>query len=92
MSTPDLLQHRHALAAQLGDVERVLSGRLHVRTARGGYTYLRPRPYRSGRSKYVPPALLDTVRRYVRCHEEVVAVLVEISTVNLELLRRGELP
>jgi hypothetical protein len=105
MPTPQLLARRRALAARIGDVEQVLAGAVVEQTRRcgkpgcrcadgqplGPYPYYSPRPTGRGRLKYVPAALTDLVRRYLRRHEEIDAVLGEISAINAELLARREL-
>jgi hypothetical protein len=105
MSTRQLLARRRALAARIGDVEQVLAGALVTQTRRcgkpdcscadgqphGPYAYFRPRPQGRGRLKYVPAALTDLVRRYLRRHEEIDTALGEISAINAELLARREL-
>jgi hypothetical protein len=105
MSTRRLLARRRALAARLGSVEEVLAGALAEQTRRcgkascrcaggephGPYVYFAPRPQGRGRSKYVPPGLVQVVHRYLQRGEEVGAALAEISAINAELLARREL-
>jgi len=57
----------------------------------GPYAYFTPRPGGRGRARYVPAALEDAVRRYLRRGTEVEAALAEISAINAELLARREL-
>jgi hypothetical protein len=105
MSARQLRARRRALAERLGDVEHVLAGSLAGQSRRcgrpgcrcadgephGPYAYFTPRPGGRGRARYVPAALEDAVRRYLRRGAEVEAVLAEISTINAELLARREL-
>jgi hypothetical protein len=104
LSTRQLLARR-AAAARLGDVEQVLAGTLTEQARRcgrpgcrcehgalhGPYAYFTPRPAGRGRARYVPAALAQAVRRYLRRGTEVEAVLAEISAINAELLARREL-
>jgi hypothetical protein len=105
MSTRALLARRRALAGQLGGVEELLVGSLVEQTRRcgkvgcrcaggqghGPYSYFAPRAAGRGRSKYVPSAVVEVVRRYLQRGEAVERVLVEISAINAELLARREL-
>jgi len=105
LSTRQLLSRRRALAARLGDVERVLAGSLAEQTRRcgrpgcrcaagephGPYAYFTPRPAGRGRARYVPAALVEAARRYLQRGEAARAVLAEISAINAELLARREL-
>ena len=105
LTTEQLLVRRRAAAARLGDVEQVLAGTLAEQSRRcgragcrcadgephGPYAYFTPRPAGRGRARYVPAALTDPVRRFLRRGTEVEAVLAEISAVNAELLARREL-
>jgi hypothetical protein len=105
VSTRRLLARRRALAARLGDVQRVLAGSLVAQTRRcgkpgcrctdgephGPYVYFSPRAQAGGRLRYVPAGLSEAVQRYLRRHEEIDAVLAEISAINTELLARREL-
>jgi hypothetical protein len=105
LSTRQLLARRRAAAARLGDVEQVLAGTLAEQARRcgrpgcrcergqphGPYVYFTPRPAGRGRARYVPAALAQVVRRYLRRGTEVEAVLAEISAINAELLARREL-
>ena len=105
MSADQLLARRRALAGRLGDVEHVLAGSLAEQSRRcgrpgcrcadgephGPYAYFTPRPAGRGRARYVPAALADAVRRFLRRGTEVETVLAEISAVNAELLARREL-
>lgn len=105
LTTEQLLARRRAAAARLGDVEQVLAGTLTEQSRRcgrpgcrcadgephGPYAYFTPCPAGRGRARYVPAALADAVRRFLRRGTEVEAVLAEISAVNAELLARREL-
>lgn len=105
VSSRALLARRRALAARLGEVERVLAGSLVEQTRRcgkaecrcadgaphGPYAYFAPRPRGRGRLRYVPAPLTEVVRRYLRRGEHVDAVLAAISAINAELLARREL-
>jgi len=105
LSVRQLLSRRRALAARLGDVEQVLAGSLAEQARRcgkpgcrcaageghGPYAYFIPRPAGRGRARYVPAALADVVRGYLRRGEQAEAVLAEISAINAELLARREL-
>jgi hypothetical protein len=105
LSTRQLLARRRAAASRLGDVEQVLAGTLTEQARRcgrpgcrcgrgephGPYAYFTPRPAGRGRARYVPAALVQVVRRYLRRGADVEAVLAEISAINAELLARREL-
>jgi hypothetical protein len=105
MSVRQLRARRRSLAARLGDVEHVLAGSLAEQSRRcgrpgcrcadgephGPYAYFTPRPGGRGRARYVPAALEDAVRRYLRRGAEVETALAEISAINAELLARREL-
>ena len=105
MSARQLRARRRALAERLGDVEHVLAGSLAGQSRRcgrpgcrcadgephGPYAYFTPRPGGRGRARYVPAALEDAVRRYLRRGAEVETALAEISAINAELLARREL-
>jgi hypothetical protein len=99
-----LLARRRRLAGRLGDVEHVLAGSLVEQMRRcgkpgcrcaggdahGPYAYFAPR--RSGRGmRYVPAALVASVRACLRHGEHIEAVLAEISAINVELLARRAL-
>ncbi len=101
LSTRDLLARRRRLAARLSDVEHVLLGSLVEQMRRcgrascrcatgdlhGPYAYFAQR--RGGRGmRYVPEALVSTVKSCVLSGEEVEAVLAEISAINVELMAR----
>ncbi|HXP21350.1 MAG TPA: DUF6788 family protein [Streptosporangiaceae bacterium] len=100
LSTRELLARRRRLAARLGDVEQVLLGSLVEQMRRcgkatcrcakgdqhGPYAYFAPRRGRGMR--YVPATLVASVRTSLRRGEDVEAVLVEISAINVELLAR----
>jgi len=105
LSARQLLARRRAAAARLGDVEQVLAGTLTEQARRcgrpgcrcaggephGPYACFTPRPAGRGRARYVPSALAQVVRRYLRRGEQAEAVLAEISAINAELLARREL-
>ena len=105
MSTRQLLARRRALAARLADAEQMLVGSLVEQTRRcgkpgcrcavgephGPYAYFAPRTARRGRLRYVPAALAEVVRRYLREGEQAEQVVAEISAINAELLARREL-
>ncbi len=105
LSTRQLLARRRAAAGQLGDVEQVRAGTLTAQARRcgrpgcpcadgaphGPYAYFTPRPAGRGRARYVPAALAQVVRRYLRRGEQMQAALAEISAINAELLARREL-
>src|SRR5258706_9833321 len=100
LAVRQLLSRRRALAARLGDVEQVLAGSLAEQTRRcgkagcrcaageghGPYAYFTPRPAGRGRARYVPAALADVVRGYLRRGEQAEAVLAEVSAIHAELL------
>src|ERR1022692_892092 len=104
LSTRELLARRRRLALRLGDVEQVLLGSLAEQMrqcgkagcrcakgkAHGPYAYFAPS--RGGRGmRYVPAALVTTVRARLRRGEQVEALLAEISAINVELLARRAL-
>lgn len=105
LSTRALLARRRALAGRLGEVEQLLAGALVEQTRRcgkagcrcadgephGPYAYFAPRTQARGRLGYVPAALVEVVRGYLRRGEQAEAVLAQISAVNAELLARREL-
>jgi hypothetical protein len=100
LSRRQLLARRRVLAGRVGDVERVLAGSLTVQARRcgkagcrcaggelhGAYAYFSPRPHGTGRLRYVPAGLVETVRGYLRRGEQAGAALAEISAINAELL------
>lgn len=105
LSVRRLLTRRRRLAAGLSDVERTLRGVL-LREGRscssegcrcrrgelhGPYTYLAV--YADGRSRtvYVPAAAQPAAEAHVELTQRNEALLLEISQVNLELLRRRAL-
>ena len=105
MSRRQLLARRRLLAGRVGDVEQVLAGSLAVQGRRcgkagcrcasgelhGPYAYFSARAHGASRLRYVPAALVETVRGYLGRGEQVEAVLAEISAINAELLARREL-
>src|SRR5258708_38534145 len=104
LTTRQLLARRRAAAARLGDVERVLAGSLAEQTRRcgkpgcrcaageghGPYAYFTPRAAGRGRARYVPAALVEAVRGYLRAGSGAEAGLAESSGLNAApLARRG---
>src|SRR5260370_38101767 len=104
LSTRRLLSRRRALATRLGDVERVLAGSLAEQTRRcgkpgcrcaageghGPYAYFTPRAAGRGRARYVPAALVEAVRGYLRAGSGAEAVVGGGSGRNGEVVaRRG---
>ncbi len=65
---------------------RCARGELH-----GPYVFLSVRRGAGRRLLYVPAALAAAVRHRVTLTARIAATLAEISAINLELLRRGEL-
>src|SRR5260221_3674721 len=104
LSTRQLLARRRALAARLGDVERVLAGSLAEQTRRcvkpgcrcaageghGPYAYFTPRAAGRRRARYVPAALAEEVRGYLRAGSGAEAVLAGISAINSQLTAKPE--
>jgi hypothetical protein len=107
LSTRELLARRRRLAASLGEIEYVLLGSVVEQARRcgkagcwcaarrhheahGPYSYFAQRRGKRG-MRYVPSALLPSVRAGLRRGEEVEAVLAEISAINVELLARRAL-
>lgn len=105
LSVRRLLARRRRLAAGLSDVERTLRGVL-LREGRscssggcrcrrgelhGPYTYLAV--YADGRSRtiYVPAAARAAAEAHVALTQRNEALLLEISQINLELLKRRAL-
>jgi Family of unknown function (DUF6788) len=100
LSTRELLARRKRLAERIGDIEQVLLGSLVEQTRRcgkdgcrcsygdghGPYSYFAPRRERGLR--YVPAALVASVRLCLRHGEQVETALAEISAINAELLAR----
>jgi hypothetical protein len=105
LSVRELLARRRRLAAGLSDAERTLRGVLLEEGRRcsgercrcrrgelhGPYTYLAV--YAAGRSRtiYVPAAAQAAAAAHVELTHRNEALLLEISQVNLELLRRRAL-
>jgi hypothetical protein len=105
LSVRQLLTRRRRLAAGLSEPERTLRGVLLSEGRRcssegcrcrrgelhGPYSYLAV--YADGRSRtiYVPQALEEAASAHVELTQRNEALLVEISQVNLELLRRRAL-
>lgn len=106
MTTRQLRARRRRLAASLPDVEGLISGSVVDQGRRcgkegcrctrgelhGPYTYVVLR--REGgrtRTVYVPAAAADAVRAGAVASAQVRRALEEISAINIELLRRGEL-
>ncbi|MGZ6638831.1 MAG: DUF6788 family protein [Solirubrobacteraceae bacterium] len=105
LSVRQLLARRRRLAAGLSDMERTLRGVLLHEGRRcssegcrcrrgelhGPYTYLAV--YTDGRSRtlYVPAAAQAACAAHVELTQRNEALLLEISQINLELLRRRAL-
>jgi hypothetical protein len=104
LSTPELLIRRHSLATRLAGADEVLFGSLVEQLRRcgkancrcalgdghGPYMFFTPR--RAGRGmKYVPAALVASVRGCLGQGERIEALLTEISSINVELLARRAL-
>ena len=95
---------RVALAAHIGAPEQVLLGSLVEQTRRcgkagckcaaghphGPYPYLSPRRGVPG-MRYVPTAMVESVRAFLQHGEQIEATLAEISAINVELLARRHL-
>jgi len=104
LPTWELLARRHLLASRLGEPEHVLLGSLVEQTRRcgkidcrcasgaghGPYTYLTPRRGGPG-MRYVPAALVTSVRSCLVNGQHAEMVLAEISAINVELLARRAL-
>ncbi len=104
LPTGDLLARRTGLAACIGGLEQVLLGSLVEQTRRcgkaecrcakdrphGPYPYLSPRRGGPG-MRYVPTAMVEAVRAFLRRGEQAEAALAEISAINVELLARRHL-
>jgi len=105
-STRALRARRRSLARSLPDVEGLISGAVVEQGRRcgkegcrctrgelhGPYTYV-VLPREGGRTKtvYVPAAAATAVRAGAALSVSVRGVIEEISAINVELLRRGEL-
>ncbi len=105
LSVPELRTRRQQLADGVSDPERTLRGALLYESRRcssagcrcrrgelhGPYTYLSV--YSSGRSRmmYVPQAVAAVAAEHVEATRQGEALMLEISQVNLELLRRRAL-
>ena len=105
LSVRQLLARRRRLADGFSDVERTLRGVLLSEGRRcssegcrcrrgelhGPYTYLAM--YTGGRSRtiYVPAAVAEIAEVHVEASQRNEALLLEISQINLELLRRRAL-
>ena len=105
LSVRGLLARRRRLAGGLSDVEQTLRGVLLHEGRRcssegcrcrrgelhGPYTYLAV--YAGGRSRtiYVPAAVAEIAEAHVEASQRNEARLLEISQINLELLRRRAL-
>lgn len=101
----DLLARRRGLAASVGDLELVLLGSVTEQTRRcgkatcrcvtgaphGPYLYLCQRRTGPSGMRYVPQALAESVRAFLRHGERVELALAEISAINVELLARRHL-
>jgi hypothetical protein len=104
LPTVDLLARRSGLATGIGELEQVLLGSLVEQTRRcgkpgchcstdhphGPYPYLSPRRGGTG-MRYVPTAMVDAVRTFLKRGEQTEAALAEISAINVELLARRHL-
>ncbi len=96
---------RSRLARQLPDTRLNLKGSLQTQSRRcgkegcdclagelhGPYVYLAVRSGRRVQLVYIAEHLAKEVKRRVEVTERIEKILKEISAVNLELLRRGEL-
>ena len=105
LSVRRLLVRRRQLAAGLSDLDRTLRGVLLCEGRRcssagcrcrrgelhGPYTYLAA--YADGRSRtiYVPAAVKSAAEAHVELTQRNEALMLEISQINLELLRRRAL-
>ncbi len=105
-TTRALRARRRRLARSLPDVEGLISGSVVEQGRRcgkegcrctrgelhGPYTYVvLPREGGRTRSVYVPASAAAAVRRGAATSRQVRGALEEISAINVELLRRGEL-
>lgn len=106
MTTRQLRARRRQLARSMPDVEGLISGSVVDQERRcgkegcrcasgqlhGPYTYVvLPRMKGPTRTVYVPVAAADAVRQGAAVSTRVRDVLEEISSINIELLSRGEL-
>lgn len=106
MTVRQLRARRRRLARSLPDVEGLIAGSVVEQGRRcgkegcrctrgevhGPYTYVvLPRSGGRTRTAYVPAAAAEAVRRGAAASTQVRAALKEISTINIELLARGEL-
>jgi hypothetical protein len=106
MSVRQLRARRRRLARSLPDVEGLIAGSVVEQKRRcgkegcrcasgelhGPYTYVvLPRENGRTRTVYVPAAAAEAVRAGAVTSVRVRRVLEEISTINIELLSRGEL-
>jgi hypothetical protein len=105
LSVGQLRARRARLARDLPDVEATLRGALQRQMRRcgkagcrcaegelhGPYIYVSVRTGGRSRLLYVPTEAVDAVTRRVEATGRIEAALAEISTINLELLARGEL-
>lgn len=106
MTTRQLRSRRRRLARSLPDIEGLIAGSVveqgrrcgkeGCRCARGElhgpYTYVvLPREGGRTRTVYVPAGAAEAVRAGAATSAQVRGVLEEISAINVELLRRGEL-
>ena len=105
LSVRQLRARRARLARALPDVEATLRGALQRQMRRcgkpgcrcaegelhGPYIYISVRPGRRSGLLYVPTEAVEAVTRRVEMTGRIEAALAEISTINLELLARGEL-
>jgi len=105
LSVRQLRARRARLARALPDVEATLRGALQRQMRRcgkpgcrcaegelhGPYIYVSVRTGHRSRLLYVPTEAVEAVTRRVEMTGRIEAALAEISTINLELLARGEL-
>jgi hypothetical protein len=104
LPTGDLLARRSSLAGRIGELDKLLFGSLVEQTRRcgkmecrcatdrphGPYPYLSPRRGGPG-MRYVPLAMVESVRAFLLRGEQVEDALAEISAINVELLARRHL-
>lgn len=105
LSVQRLRARRARLAGQLPDVQLTLQGSLQTQNRRcgkqgcscaegqlhGPYIYLAVRSGERTRLLYITAQLVEDVTRRVEVTRRLETVLAQISTINLELLARGEL-
>lgn len=105
LSVHRLRARRARLAKQLPDLELTLYGSLQTQGRRcgkqgcacaqgqlhGPYVYLAVRSGEGSRLLYVTAQLVEDVTRRVEVTRRLEAILSQISSINLELLARGQL-